>query len=133
MNTTIHFRSMEMTGYLEIYIKRRIAFAFSRVKDSVRSLAINVSDINGPKGGIDKQCKVLLRVDSKPDIIIVEKQSDALLAIDRAITRASRRMNQSIKRRGRGLRDRSQKNELLRDMHSVADDVEIIEAGDYLH
>ena len=134
MNTTIHFRHIDMTDHLEFYIKRRIAFAFSRVTDSVRSLVVNVSDVNGPKGGRDKQCKVLLRVDSRPDIIIVEKQSDTLFAIDRAITRASRRATQYMKRKTHGRSLRRDKNELLNNLQPAAEDnvaVGIGEARDY--
>lgn len=81
------------------HIHQRVGFAFSRSRQLIQSLTISMRDINGPRGGIDKECVVMVNSELLPDIVIREKQSRLQLAIDRAITRASHNLMQKIKRR----------------------------------
>ncbi len=95
IHTTHHKPDTEINQYLEY----RIGFAFSRTRQFIRAIDITLSDINGPKGGVDQQCKVLIKPYSSKTIVICERQSELKHAIDRCITRASRNFIQRMKRK----------------------------------
>ncbi len=99
MKITINTRNSAKHQDFFEYIEYRLGFAFSRIRDSIHSITITLSDINGPKGGIDKQCKVIIKAKALPAIVITERQSEIKHAIDRAIRRSGEKMIQQIKRK----------------------------------
>ena len=94
------------------HIEHRIGFAFARIRESIRSITLTLCDINGPKGGIDKQCKIMIKADSLPTIVIVERQAETIHAIDRCISRAGKNLIQHIKRKNI-IRDRRAHHQVL--------------------
>ena len=70
---------------------------------ALNSVRIMLHDLNGPKGGVDKHCKVLISI--RPSFNIIIEETDAFLeaAINRALDRAgrtvARRIDQIMDRR----------------------------------
>ncbi|MEZ4402736.1 MAG: HPF/RaiA family ribosome-associated protein [Kofleriaceae bacterium] len=98
MQLTIRTRSVDLTPALRAQIERRVGFAMARLGTAIRELEITLADVNGPRGGIDKQCRVQVHGDQLPPVVI-EAAADALpTAIDRALGRAARAV---VRARGR--------------------------------
>lgn len=77
--------------------RRRFEFALGRFGARVRSLTVRLSDLNGPKGGVDKQCRVAIRLDgTKRTIVIEHTDQSAVAAIDRAAERAARAVARAL-------------------------------------
>ncbi len=77
--------------------RRRLEFALGRFDNRVRSLAVHLTDVNGPRGGVDKKCLVTIRLDApKPLIVIEDTDADAAVAIDRAADRAARAVARAL-------------------------------------
>ncbi len=106
MRSLVKARNMALTDSVKAYVERRIEFTFSRSQHVIQSLTVTLADINGPKGGNDKQCKVLVRVNGLPDLVIVDRQVDLHHAIDRALFRASHNILQRLKRKQHTLQRR---------------------------
>ena len=51
-------RVFDVTDVLSTYIQRRLVFALGRFGRRVERVLVRVEDTNGPKGGIDKRCRV---------------------------------------------------------------------------
>ncbi len=49
-----------------------------------------MSDVNGPRGGIDKRCQVELRTDGAGSVVVASVASDWRTALDNALARAAR-------------------------------------------
>ena len=47
---------------LREYAERRLAFALRRFEDRVRHLTVRLSDVNGPRGGVDSRCSITLQL-----------------------------------------------------------------------
>lgn len=90
MQIAIQTHGFPLTGALEKHVQDRLRFTFSRVADRVRRVRITLSDINGPRGGVDKRCLIEARLDGIPSVVIQDIQSDLYIAIDRAAGRAAR-------------------------------------------
>ncbi|WP_052691954.1 HPF/RaiA family ribosome-associated protein [Teredinibacter purpureus] len=98
MKLSIKFRKVVGNGTLTNYINRRISFAFSRTEHAIHSTAVTVSDINGPKGGIDKECLVVIKPAGMAEIVVSERQPNFRQAIDRCIARANQSLARKLKR-----------------------------------
>ena len=71
--------------------RRRLEFALGRFSARVRSLTVRLADLNGPRGGLDKQCLVAIRLTSPRRLIVIEDtDAEAEVAIARAADRAAR-------------------------------------------
>jgi ribosome-associated translation inhibitor RaiA len=89
MRIDIRAKNIDLSPSLRTYIQRRIGFALGARDSQIQNVQVMLSDINGPKGGPDKRCRILLRLAGLKDIVIEDVQSELRVAIDRAASRAS--------------------------------------------
>lgn len=85
------------SGGLSRLARRRLEFALGPFHGRVRSVAIRIADLNGPHGGIDKQCRVTVQLSAMRRKLVVEgTDADAAMAIDRAAVRTARTVARAI-------------------------------------
>lgn len=77
-------------------IMRRASFALSRLSSRIRRVEVRLADVNGPRGGIDKRCRVLLHLDRGDPMLVEEKGSDLLALIDRVMDRVGRAVHKRL-------------------------------------
>lgn len=77
--------------------KRRLQYALSRFQSRIRFLEFCVSDLNGPRGGIDKACRVRI-VHEKGAMIVNQKNQDLAVCISRIADKAARTLSRSLAR-----------------------------------
>ena len=77
--------------------RRRFESALGGFGDRVRSLAVHLADLNGPRGGVDKRCRVAIRLTSLPRLIVIEDtDAEAAVAIGRAAERGARMVARAV-------------------------------------
>jgi len=108
MKMAINFRNLARNGKIVGYIDRRTSFAFARMRHKIEEVNITLSDINGQKGGVDKQCQVVVKPLGLRRIVVAERSDKALKAIDRCLGRASQSLSRKLKRRQMQIRTRLQ-------------------------
>lgn len=81
-----HPQATEMRDLTE----RRVRFVLRRLGWLVPRAEIQMSDVNGPRGGIDKRCQVELRTDGAGSVVVASVASDWRTALDNALARAAR-------------------------------------------
>lgn len=99
MNLGITFRSIESSDEAIEYIKHRFSFAFARTEHEIDEAKVTVSDINGPKGGLDMQCQIVVTANGLRPLVVSERREDLRQAIDRCLYRASQSLSRKLKRR----------------------------------
>lgn len=67
-----------------------MALELSQHPDRVRSAVVTLSDHNVPESGAGKHCRLRIRLNGLPDIIINETEAGVQLAVNRAADRARR-------------------------------------------
>ncbi len=77
----------------------RAIASFAKFGNNVKSIAITVQDVNGPRGGVDKECRVLVRLRKENDVAITVKDESISQAIPGAINRAARSVGRLFDRR----------------------------------
>ncbi|KQV85527.1 HPF/RaiA family ribosome-associated protein [Rhizobacter sp. Root1221] len=70
--------------------ERRVRFVLRRVGWLVPRAEVQMSDVNGPRGGIDKRCQVELRTDGAGSVVVTSVAKDWRTALDNALARAAR-------------------------------------------
>ena len=89
MQIDIQARRFSPTRSLRRYTDRRIRFALTRFEDHILRISMWVADVNGPKGGRDKHCRLQVVLTGNTNIIIEDTQANLYVAINRAIERAA--------------------------------------------
>ena len=98
MRMTIQATGFEMTGALRAYTEQRLATALGWARAHMHRLIVLLSDINGPRGGVDKRCKIQVKLGGGRDVIIEDTEADLYAAIDRAADRADRALVRQVER-----------------------------------
>ena len=94
------FRSKESaTDEIREYAERRVSFALDRFRD-VRRVVVSLDDLNGPKGGMDKFCRIVAEF-GFTSVVVEEAQMDWHAAIARATHRLSHQVARELKRANR--------------------------------
>jgi putative sigma-54 modulation protein len=73
--------------------------SFAKFGYNVKSIDITVQDVNGPRGGIDKECRVLVKLRKMNDFTITVKDESLSKAVSNAISRAGRSVARQLDRR----------------------------------
>lgn len=93
---------------LSEHIERRLRFALARFGSRVERVIVFLQDRNGPKGGIDKVCRILAKVQGCGSVMAAVADSDWTAAVDRATTRightVARQVDRARDRHGRSPR-----------------------------
>lgn len=98
MQLIIQSSNVELNAIAKQNIKKRARRIFSRIEDKVDSILINIQDINGPKGGLDKLCKVVIKSSIVPSVVVSNKKRQAAAAIDLALNKACFNLLKKIKK-----------------------------------
>jgi putative sigma-54 modulation protein len=102
MNWLLKDQSSFRPDHLPDHIERRLRFALARFGSRVERVIVFLQDRNGPRGGIDKVCRILAKVQGCGAIMATVVDSDWTAAVDRATTRIGYTVSRQVGR----LRDR---------------------------
>ena len=61
--------------------------------------AVRLSDENGPRGGLDMRCSMVLVLPGMPDLVIEDTRDDIYRAIDYAADRLGRNLARRLERK----------------------------------
>jgi hypothetical protein len=78
--------------------ERRVRFVLRRLGWLVPRAEVQMSDVNGPRGGIDKRCQVELRTDGAGSVVVASVASDWRTALNKALARAVRFLMRALRR-----------------------------------
>lgn len=86
-------------GDLRQFAERRIGFALDHLRQ-IRRVDISLEDVNGPKGGVDKRCRIRATL-GFARVLLEESQTDWQIAVARAIHRLDQTATQRLQRMNR--------------------------------
>jgi putative sigma-54 modulation protein len=101
MQVSIRGERIKPGTELREYISRRLQFALGRFGSAIQRVNVRVGDLNGPRGGIDKRCHILvqLRASGGSPITVDTDDSDLCAAVDRAAERIGRSVTRALERK----------------------------------
>jgi putative sigma-54 modulation protein len=80
-------------------IARRVRLALSRFSTAIRIITVRITDINGPKGGVDMRCVVAVKLAKAGEVIVQGQGKNTFSALNYCLPRVSRTITRSLERR----------------------------------
>ena len=90
MHMNIQASGFFLTAALKAYTEKRLLTALGWAGKHLGELHVSLSDINGPRGGRDKRCRILVQISGGKGVVIEDTETDLYHAIDRAAERVDR-------------------------------------------
>jgi ribosome-associated translation inhibitor RaiA len=78
--------------------ERRVRFVLRRLGWLVPRAEVQLTDVNGPRGGIDKRCQIELKTEGAGSVVVASMASDWRTALDNALARAARYLMRNWRR-----------------------------------
>ncbi len=98
MKVSIQAKEFSLTDSMRTYVKDRINYLFGARFNQIQRITVQLGDVNGPRGGVDKRCQVRVTLPRLKEVIIDDVQADLYVAIFRAMDRASRTVTRRLDR-----------------------------------
>lgn len=90
MNFDIQSQGFALTNAMAEHARRRLRFVLTRHSDRIQRIAVRLGDENGPRGGVDKFCRIQVQLLDAPVAIVEDIGIDLNAVIDRAADRVGR-------------------------------------------
>ena len=94
----LHTKDVKLAPELHAHLDRRLLFALLRFDPKILKIDVHVADQNGPKGGIDKSCQIVVRLRGLSDVVVKTADTDWTVCIDRATNRIGPSVSRAIER-----------------------------------
>ena len=98
MRIEIKARGFELSPALKQHVERKLHPVLNRPNFKASLVRVQLSDVNGPRGGADKRCSLEFAGSQTP-LIVHDTHEDMYLAIDRAIARSKHSLARRSARR----------------------------------
>lgn len=80
------------------HIDRRLRYALARFANRIEKVIVFLHDHNGPRGGVDKVCRILVKVRGCGTVFAGVIDSDWTTAVDRATNRIGFNVARQVER-----------------------------------
>lgn len=81
------------------YLRRKLGRKLGKFAPSIERTSVRVADVNGPRGGVDKRCRIKVVLSGLPSVVVEERHHSLQVALDGAVARAERAVRQTTRRR----------------------------------
>lgn len=98
MQLRIQSKNIEMTQAIRQHIRERITAALDQHAARVGQVAVTVSDVNGPRGGIDQLCNVVVSLHGGKTLRHSRKGEDLYANVSLIADKVKRRVGKEIGR-----------------------------------
>lgn len=98
MRLEIRCRNIELSGELRQHIQQRVGQALNRFDRHIGPVWVALADVNGPKGGPDKVCRVTVFLLGLDSVVVTESGQNVFQVVDRAAGRVKQRVSSNLER-----------------------------------
>ncbi len=98
MEIAVRARDVVWNEGLQQRVQRSIEFAVDRHRSRIDRVSVYLTDLNGPRGGVDKLCQITAKVRGAAPVMILEKGDGLLAAVNRAAWRLGYRIGRRVHR-----------------------------------
>jgi len=81
------------------YLRRKLGMQLGKFARAVERVSVRIRDVNGPRGGADKQCAIKVVLTRLPSVVVEEQNASLHAAMDRAVQRAETGVRRAMQRR----------------------------------
>ena len=100
-DTPAHIRAVDAPIGAEdrAYVRRKLGMKLGKFARAIERVSVRIKDVNGPRGGIDKLCRIKVVLSALPSVVVEQQHASLQAAVDRALRRTESAVRRSVKRR----------------------------------
>jgi hypothetical protein len=99
MQLTIRFSGGKRSDVGDQDYEQVLLSSLERFRHRLKHVYLYIEDVNGPRGGIDKQCRCVLHLRRMPPVVIRDEDANMNALIHRVAKRAAYAMSQKADRK----------------------------------
>ncbi len=98
MKISIKAHRLKIDKQVNAAMERRLRFALGRFGASVKEVKVRLTDLNGPKGGVDKECLIVVRLQRGGEVVVQGSGKDCIATLNYCADRISRAVERDLSR-----------------------------------
>ena len=106
MKFEFYFGDLKPTLIVQQDVEDLMLESFERYSRYIRAVNVVVTDVNGPKGGVDKACRCVVHLKRMSPIVIQDCDSSFVNLLSRVASRAALNLSQKVERKQTSHRSR---------------------------
>ena len=98
MRLEIRSHDLEIDQELRGSIERRLRYVLGRFCIRITRVTVFLADLNGPRGGMDKRCRIVVRLVRAGQVFVEDTDADLGVVVDRATDRVGQSVRRELER-----------------------------------
>lgn len=98
MQIAIQTQGLALDAEVARLVRQQVREGLAHAADHIHHASLHLADINGRKGGVDKQCHLVLQLHGLPAVVVQETRPALAEAIGRALKRAQHSLARRVGR-----------------------------------
>ena len=94
----VRHHGIEMNEETLTRLAHRLESALERFGTRIGRVQVHLSDLHGPRGGIEQRCCVVVRLQRRPDVVVEDRDSNLDVLIDRTCSRTAQAVIRELTR-----------------------------------
>jgi ribosome-associated translation inhibitor RaiA len=99
MRLEIRRRRLMVSEWLRTHIERQLRAALGRFARRVGQVRVYLRDVNGPRGGVDKQCRIVVDLPRAGRAVVSGAGTDPYAVVAHTAARTGRAVKRHLQRR----------------------------------
>jgi len=96
MNVEVNWSELNFNDKSKGFVARRLNFLVGRFRTIITRVSVRFSDVNGPKGGVDKQCVVSVKLWTSGEVTVKGEGTDYLAVFQTSFERLIRSVRREL-------------------------------------
>lgn len=103
LNTPVHIRAMHtnLDEETKAYVRRSLGRKLGKFAQHIERISVRYEDVNGPKGGRDKLCRIKVTLSGLEPVVVDERGEQFIDAYDVAVDNVQRAVRRHLDKAGR--------------------------------
>lgn len=89
----------ELSAVDRAYIRRKLGRRLGKFADAIERVSVRIEDINGPRGGVDRACRIKVVLSGLPSVVFERRDSTLEAAVDGAVAGVETAVRRAVQRR----------------------------------
>jgi len=91
-------RGLALRESQHAYIRRKVGRRLGRFAPNIERVSVRVTDVNGPRGGVDKLCRLRVVLRHMESVVVERQHHDPRAAFDLALDAARQSVRERVRR-----------------------------------
>ena len=94
----VRVRGFSASRFLQTFATRKVREALLSSSDKINRVVVRITDVNGPKGGVDKRCQLVAHGPGLRHLTVQSADDDPFAAVAKAVKRCVRSLRRRTER-----------------------------------